>query len=112
MKFLIDNNLSYRLTGYLKSESIESVHIKNALSVFSEDIEIWEYARENNLAILTKDNDFNELSQLHSCLPEVIHLLCGNKSTSYIFNLIVSYKDEITQFVNTDSENCLLKIAD
>ena len=111
MKLLIDNNLSYKLADYLKAASIESVHIKNALSVFSLDTEIWEYANENDLAILTKDNDFDELSQLYGCPPKVIHLLCGNKSTAYIFNLIVSYKNEIVQFVNEDSENCLLKIA-
>jgi predicted nuclease of predicted toxin-antitoxin system len=112
MKLLIDNNLSYKLADYLKAESMESVHIKNALTVLSFDTEIWDYARENDLVILTKDNDFDELSQLYGCPPKVIHVLCGNKSTVYIFDLIVSYKFEINQFINTDSENCLLKISD
>lgn len=65
MKFLIDNNLSYKLAGSLQADRIEAVHIKSELSVFAMDREIWEHACEHDLVILTKDSDFDELSQLY-----------------------------------------------
>lgn len=111
MKFLIDNNLSYKLTEHLKPPGIDASHIKNELSIFSLDYEIWEFAKEYEFVILTKDNDFNELSQLLGCPPKVVHLMCGNKKTSYVANHIISNKSELVDFVNSDMENCLLKLS-
>lgn len=92
MKFLIDNNLSYKLARNLQANFPDTVHIRNALTVFARDQEIWEYATKNSFVILTKDNDFDEFSQLFGCPPKVVHLLCGNKSTDYILQLIISHK--------------------
>lgn len=49
MKFLIDNNLSYKLTELLKPAGIDAPHIKNELSIFSLDHEIWEFAKEHDV---------------------------------------------------------------
>lgn len=111
MKFLIDNNLSYKLVSHLKSAGLHSSHIKNIASVFALDDEIWELAKEQGFVIITKDNDFNELSQLFGCPPKVVHLMCGNKKTSYVANLIISNKGELADFVHSDMENCLLKLS-
>lgn len=54
MKFLIDNNLSYKLTELLKPVGIDASHIKNELSVFSMDHEIWEFAEEYDFVLVTK----------------------------------------------------------
>lgn len=75
------------------------------------DHEIWEHAREHDLVILTKDSDFDELSQLYGCPPKVVHLICGNRTTDYISNLILSHKSALIEFANSDSKNCLLKLA-
>lgn len=112
MKFLIDNNLSYKLINKLNSVSLDAVHVKNVLTVYTLDNHIWEFARENELVIITKDNDFDELSQLYGCPPKVVHLLYGNKSTEYVSNLIISNKISLIQFVKSEPENCLLKISD
>lgn len=111
MKFLIDNNLSYKLVDSLEKLSIEAEHVKNVLSVHATDIELWHHAYENGMLILTKDNDFNELSQLLGCPPKIIHLICGNKNTEFITNLLSSKQVEIKDFVENDTENCLLKIG-
>ncbi|HET8865753.1 MAG TPA: DUF5615 family PIN-like protein [Gracilimonas sp.] len=112
MKILIDNNLSYKLIDHLKSAEIQSFHIKNVLSVFSLDQEIWDYAKDHKCMIMTKDNDFDELSQLFGCPPKVVHLLCGNKSTSYIADFIMSNKSSLIDFYESNNENCLLKLSD
>ena len=110
MKFLIDNNLSFKLIQPLQPSFQGSLHISNALSIYADDHEIWQYCKENGFVILSKDNDFDELSQLLGCPPKVVHLLCGNQTTLFILNLILSNSKDIISFYENEKENCLLKI--
>ncbi len=75
----------------------------------ADDLAIWNFAKDNNYIIITKDNDFNERSLLEGCPPKVIHLLCGNKSTMQIKDLISLHTKHIQQFISLSS-GCLLKI--
>ncbi len=111
MKLLVDNNLSFKLVQPLQIQFSGTQHIKEVLSTGSDDISIWNYARSNGFTILTKDNDFDERSQLEGCPPKIIHLICGNKTTLHILNLLLWRKDEILLFDNPSSENCILKIT-
>lgn len=110
MKLLIDNNLSYRIVQYLRSDFPDSDHIKNVLSVYADDSAIWQYAKLNNFVILTKDNDFDERSQLFGCPPKVIHLICGNVTTKQIIDILQNHKNNILQF-ELDNVNCILKLS-
>ena len=83
MKFLIDNNLSFKLVQPLQNYFPESSHIRNELSIDADDLSIWNFARDNGFIILTKDNDFDERSQLEGCPPKIVHLVCGNQITFY-----------------------------
>ena len=98
MRLLIDNNLSYKLVQPLQTCFFGSLHISQALSIYSDDSEIWHFAKQHDFTILSKDNDFDELSQLQGCPPKVIHLLCGNQTSLYILNLIVGNKEDILSF--------------
>jgi len=111
MKFLIDNNLSFRLIPPLEEAFPGTSHIRFALSVTADDIDIWAHAKQNAFTLLTKDNDFDERSQLEGYPPKIVHLVCGNQTTTYILNLILSSKNEIFEFGNSDQENCILKIG-
>lgn len=111
MKFLVDNNLSYKLVSDFSEDFPESVHVRSILSVSADDRKIWRYAGKNGLVILTKDNDFDEFPQLYGCPPKVVHLACGNQTTSFIANLVLTNKKEILDFVTSDRESCLLKIV-
>lgn len=110
MKLLIDNNLSHRLSSQLQTNFPGSDHIRNVLTVVADDDSIWTYAKANKYVILTKDNDFNELALLRGCPPKIIQLLCGNVSTSHVFNLLNEHTDAIINFIKDDSPDCLLKI--
>ncbi|MDZ7756249.1 DUF5615 family PIN-like protein [Rhodohalobacter sp.] len=47
MKFLIvNNNLSYKLVEALEEQAKKVEHVKNAISVFASDIELWQYAEK------------------------------------------------------------------
>lgn len=109
MKFLIDNNLSFKLVVALQDYFPGTAHIRIGLGIDINDLVIWDYAEANNFIILTKDNDFDERSQLQGCPPKIVHLLCGNQTTSFILRLILSNKEQIIQF-SSDDENCILKI--
>jgi predicted nuclease of predicted toxin-antitoxin system len=111
MKFLIDNNLSFKLVSPLQNDFPATAHIRSVLNVNADDLTIWEFARDNDYVLLTKDNDFDERIQLTGCPPKVVHLICGNKPTLYILNLILFRKEKIMSFAEKDNENCILKIS-
>lgn len=111
MKLLIDNNLSFKLVLALEAYFPHSIHIRETLGILANDQSIWEYAQNNDFVILTKDNDFDERSQVYGCPPKIIHLICGNKSTSHIQDLIFHHKEAIQSFATLDSGNCILKIS-
>jgi predicted nuclease of predicted toxin-antitoxin system len=111
LKLLVDNNLSFKLVAEFADSFPESAHVRDTVGVEADDIMVWQYALENDFVILTKDNDFDERSLLAGCPPKIIHLVCGNKSTDYILNLMLQNKDEIILFVSLDRENGILKIS-
>jgi len=109
MKLLIDNNLSYKLCLTLRQHFEKVSHVRHLLSVETDDLTIWNYARENNFHILTQDNDFDEWSILKGCPPKIIHLLCGNQTTLFILDLLVLNKETIQSFISS-SDTCVLKL--
>lgn len=87
------------------------MHVRETNGIFADDLTIWKFAIENSFVILTKDNDFDERSQLEGCPPKIVHLICGNKGTSDILALRLINQREILLFGESDSDNCILKIS-
>jgi predicted nuclease of predicted toxin-antitoxin system len=110
MKLLIDNNLSYKLCTPLMEHFNEVCHVRDLLSATADDLTIWNYAKANNFQILTKDNDFDEWSLLKGCPPKIIHLLCGNQTTLFILDFIVTNKEAIRNFIRQSPNDCILKL--
>ncbi len=108
MRLLIDNNLSYKLCTSLQEYFPGSNHVRSLLTPDADDLAIWNFAKDNNYIIITKDNDFNERSLLEGCPPKVIHLLCGNRTTAFIEQLILKNADKLLHF-SSASTDCLLK---
>jgi predicted nuclease of predicted toxin-antitoxin system len=78
MKLLFDQNLSPKLVNRLADLFPGSSHVLlEALDSASDD-QVWEHARLNGFAIVTKDADYNNLSVLRGSPPKVIWLLLGN----------------------------------
>ncbi len=108
MKIIVDNNLSNRVAAFLEKTFKGSAHVeKFSLDEDTEDSQIWTFAKQNNFIILTKDNDFEAMSRLFGCPPKVIHLICGNKSTSEIISILINSIKAIRSFIE-DDENCLM----
>lgn len=72
--YLIDVNLPRNFAPWNTEEYEHVVEINDEWK----DSEIWSYAKENNLTIVTKDADFSELILLNDPPPKVIHIKSGN----------------------------------
>ena len=98
MKLLFDHNLSPRLVSRLADLYPDSNHLFNLNLDTAEDSFVWEYAKDNDFTIVTKDSDFSELSLLRGFPPKVIWIRIGNCTTKDIESLIRSKNKEIDDF--------------
>ncbi len=109
MKLLLDQNISRKLASQLDDVFPETTHISNSLSVQSEDIEIWNFAKENGYVIVTKDDDFEKRSILFGHPPKILWLRVGNCKTEDIEVLLRKSRDIILAF-NSDEETSFLPL--
>ncbi len=59
------------------------------------DSELWDYAKKNNLTIITKDSDFSDRILFNKPPPGIIHIKFGNLSMKDFFNVISNCWDEV-----------------
>ncbi len=89
MKLLLfDQNLSPRLVERLADIYLGSLHVDGIRLPTAPDREVWEYARQHDYIIVTKDADFSELSLLLGFPPKVIWIRRGNCSTGDIERML------------------------
>jgi predicted nuclease of predicted toxin-antitoxin system len=98
MKLLFDQNLSPKLVGRLADVFPGSAHVLNLGLDCSSDDAIWEYARDQGYAIVTKDADFDDLGVVRGFPPKVVWLLIGNCTTSQVEALLRDHLSLINAF--------------
>lgn len=84
MKFLVDHNLSPKLTAFLEPWFTGSVHTMELHFERTPDKGLWTYAAEHGFSILTKDTDFEKYSLLRGAPPKVVWLRIGNTSNKEV----------------------------
>lgn len=85
MKLLLfDQNLSPYLVERLSDLYPNSVHVSQLRLDTALDRVVWEYARQHDYMIVTKDADFSEMGLLLGFPPKVIWIRRGNCSTREI----------------------------
>ena len=72
-------------------------------------MDIWNYAKEHDLIIITNDEDYVDLVNLRGFPPKVVLLKTGNQSRLFISNLLIQRKDDIETLQNS-KESGLLEI--
>lgn len=109
MRLLFDENISYRIIKkivdyYPDSES--SVRLK---LIGHEDTTIWQKAKAVGYDIVTFDEDYVHLSQLHGAPPKVIFIRPGNIPTQPLAELLIRNHEMIHAFLTsqTDERDCL-----
>ena len=110
MKLLLDENLSPKLAESLRKEYPESVHVRFVGLRGADDGRIWEYARDHDLTIISKDNDLRQRSFLEGAPPKVVWLEVGNAGTSAIADLLRREQANLLTFEN-DAQSALLIVS-
>ncbi len=110
MKLLLDENLSARLVQALEPEYPGTAHVRTLGLQGATDAAIWQRARQGDYAIVSKDNDFRQLSFLQGAPPKVIWLSVGNAGTEAILRFLRSQRAEVQAF-EADAEASLLVLA-
>jgi predicted nuclease of predicted toxin-antitoxin system len=108
MKLLFDQNLSPRLPALLADIYPDSAHVIPLQLDEAEDLEIWDYAKENGFVIVSKDADFQVRSQLYGAPPKVIWIRRGNCSRAAVTKLLRDYSALIHTFALDESKAILL----
>ena len=108
MKFIFDENISYRIIKKIAHKVPNSIHANSiVLNRPAKDIEIWEYAKRNNYLLVTFDEDFQDLANLYGFPPKVILLRTGNSSTEFISEIILNKLSDILQFYESEIHGLL-----
>jgi predicted nuclease of predicted toxin-antitoxin system len=82
--YLIDENLPYYFSLW---DSDKFIHVHD-LERIKTDNEIWDYAKENDLIIVSKDSDFSNKIMYKSPPPKVIHIRYGNVRIQKLHELL------------------------
>jgi predicted nuclease of predicted toxin-antitoxin system len=109
MKFLIDQNLPPRLAGVLADKFPGSRHVIHLRLDRSSDHVIWRYAFENDFAIMTQDDDFQQLSMLKGAPPKVVFLQNAQGNAAQLAEFVALQVDGIHHFM-CDREASLMVI--
>lgn len=88
MKLLFDENLSYKLAALLADSFPDSIHVRDIGLKAADDIEVWNYAKTNELIIVSKDSDMHERSFILGYPPKIIWIRLGNCSTLDVESLL------------------------
>lgn len=85
---LFDEHLSPKLCHSLAVEFPESIHVHQVGLGNENDLAIWEFARDKDLVIVTKDSDFPDLQGVKGFPPKIIWVRIGNSSTAEIVEVL------------------------
>jgi predicted nuclease of predicted toxin-antitoxin system len=107
MKLLFDHNLSPRLVNRLADLYPDSAHVETFGLSTALDRAVWEYARQHDYTIVSKDVDFSELVVLFGFPPRVIWIRRGNCSTREIEALLRENADAVKGFGDDTSTGIL-----
>jgi predicted nuclease of predicted toxin-antitoxin system len=110
MKLLFDQNLSHRLVKALADMYPDCQHIRNVGLKEAPETEVWNFARGNGYAIVSKDSDFYQRSLLLGFPPKVVWLRLGNCSTHTVEQLLRKHLEDVERF-NADTTATFLILS-
>ena len=95
MTLLLDQNLSPRLVDRLASSFAGSMHVRSVALERADDPAIWRHALDHGYAIVTKDSDFAERTQVSNPHPKIVWIRRPNCSTTDVENMLIRHRDDI-----------------
>ena len=110
MKLLLDQNLSPRLADRLSSVFPGSVHVRSVALERASDDAIWRHAIEHGFAVVTKDSDFHERTQVSESHPKIVWIRRANCSTAEIEAMLRRHLEDIEQLAANPSLRYLVLV--
>ncbi|MBN3927863.1 DUF5615 family PIN-like protein [Nostoc sp. NMS4] len=107
MKLLFDENLSPKLPTRLSDLFPDSLHVRDVGMKATIDPIVWNYAKDNDLMIVSKDADMHDFSLVFGNPPKVIWLRLGNCSTLQVENLLRREFSTIKLFYEDENSSLL-----
>jgi predicted nuclease of predicted toxin-antitoxin system len=108
IRLLFDENTAPKLVSALEDLFPGSQHVVEAGLASLADIQIWEFAKENNFIVVTKDRDFREFSLDMGAPPKLIWIGIGNCSTRHIEELLRDNAIRISTFAESEQASLLV----
>jgi len=108
VKLLFDENLSPALSRRVEDLFPNSVHVRDVGMKATDDPIVWDYAKNNDFMIVSKDADMHDLSLVFGNPPKVVWLRLGNCSTRQVEELLRCDFDIIKLFYEDDSVSLLV----
>jgi len=108
---VVDAQLAPAIANWISDTfSLEAKVLRDIGLRDADDIVIFNYARNNNCIVITKDADFVDLLQKHGAPPKIILLTCGNTSNSRLKEIFL--KQLPTALSILASNEIMIEIAD
>ncbi len=105
---LLDQNLSSRLVARLADVFPGTEHVADAGLAEASDADVWRYAHEQSLIVVTKDSDFHDLAVLSWPPPHVVWIRRGNCSTRDVEALLREHAETIRDLQGTETAVLML----
>ena len=109
MSLLFDQNLSRRLPALVAAEFAGAEQVLLAGLATADDRAVWDYAAARGLAVVSKDADFERLSEALGPPPKVVWLKVGNGPTRAVEALLRVRVGDIQAFL-ADPASALLEL--
>ncbi len=104
MEFLCDVHISKKLCKYLSKNYSSCTHINEILEKWNTtDTDICNYADNNNLIVITKDQDFKNSFILKNTPKKLIRIILGNISNEKLIQLFIQFEKQIRNLQSKDS---------
>jgi len=107
VKLLFDENLSPALSGRIADLFPNSLHVRDVGMKATDDPVVWNYAKDNDFMIVSKDADMHDLSLVFGNPPKVVWLRLGNCSTRQVEEFLRRDFDVIKLFYEDENVSLL-----
>ena len=107
MKLLLDENLSRRAVPFLQDTFPGSTQVTLFGMENADDRAIWNFAKDNDFVIVTKDSDFFEMASVYGQPPQIVWLKIGNQSKAATINALIANQQNIEQALVVEGKACI-----
>jgi predicted nuclease of predicted toxin-antitoxin system len=108
MRLLLDHNLSRKIKGKLPEDFGIVAHVVDFGLERASDLQVWQFAREHDFCIISKDKDFLDLSDYYGHPPKFTAVRIGNCTTADICEVLIKRREDIADFLNDDILSAML----